>query len=247
MYELIMPGLYLVGSNHLTHNADCQVYLLETGPASGGTGGGVLIDAGADPEATGIIQNLDVLGIRPTHLVLTHGHIDHIGGAQALKAQYGLRVLAHHNDADIMESYDPIRSAAGYYGLRYPPVKVDAKITGDVEFTIGTRTLRLMEMPGHTPGSIAVFTRIGKLGVLFGQDMHGPFNPVWDSDRNLHSESLGRLKELNADILCEGHYGVIRTRQRVRDYIQSHRLPSPETPAGGNPVREAGEMEQPTE
>jgi glyoxylase-like metal-dependent hydrolase (beta-lactamase superfamily II) len=238
MYEMILPGLHLIGSGNLTHTADCQAFLVETGPEKGSTEvaganggwaaddreiGGVIIDAGADPTATGIIQNIEVIGVKPTHLILTHGHIDHIGGASALKERFGLTVIAHENDADIMETYDPIRSAAGYYGLRYPPVGVDKRITCDMDLTLGERRFRLIEMPGHTPGSIAVFTKIGDKRILFGQDIHGPFNPVWGSDQDIHSISLGRLQKLRANILCEGHFGIIRSEDRVRDYIESYR------------------------
>lgn len=177
------------------------------------------MDAGVDPSADGIIQNIDFLGIKPTHIILTHAHVDHIGGAQALKEQYGSQVIAHIRDAGVMERYDPIRSAAGYYGIRYPPIAVDKKIQGDNQLVVDGLKFGILEIPGHTPGSIAVHCTLKNSKVLFGQDIHGPFNPVWGSDRELHSRSLSRLLELNADILCEGHFGVIKPATRVREYI----------------------------
>ena len=217
MYEQILPDLYLVGSGNLTHGGDCQVFLVRTAK-----GNGVLIDAGADPEATGIIQNIEFLDIRPSHLILTHGHIDHIGGAHAIKDHYGLTVIAHELDAPVMERYDPIRSAAGYYGFRYPPVEVDVLLKRDSDMEMDGITFRLLLMPGHTPGSIAVLCTLNDKKVLFGQDIHGPFNPVWGSDRELHSRSLRRLIDLRADILCEGHFGIIKPALRVRKYIEGY-------------------------
>lgn len=217
MFEEILPGLYLVGSGNLTHGGDCQAFLVQTGKEKG-----VLIDAGADPTAKGIITNIDVIGIHPTHLILTHGHIDHIGGAKPLKEQYGVEIIAHQADLDVMEQYDPIRSAAGYYGVRYAPIKVDRVIDRDIALTMNGMEFRIIQMPGHTPGSIAVLCIIKHQRVLFGQDIHGPLNPVWGSDRNLHNISLRNLLKLNADVLCEGHFGVIRPAERVRGYIEGY-------------------------
>jgi len=205
MFEEILSGLFLVGSGNLTHGGDCQVYLVETSKEKG-----VLIDAGADPTAKGIIDNLEFLKIKPSHIILTHAHIDHIGGANVLKEHYGAEVIAHEHDVDVMEKYDPIRSAAGYYGIRYPPVEIDKK------------KFKIIEMPGHTPGSIGVICTVRQQKVLFGQDIHGPFNPMWGSDRGEHTRSLRKLVKLQADILCEGHFGVIRPADRVKKYIESY-------------------------
>jgi len=217
MYEEILSGLYMVGSGNLTHGGDCQVFLVQTSKERG-----VLIDAGADPTAKGITQNLDFLNIKPTHIILTHGHIDHIGGANALKEHFGAELLAHGRDVDVMERYDPIRSAAGYYGIRYPPVEVDMVISEEIALKIDKKEFRILEMPGHTPGSIAAFCIIRQQKVLFGQDIHGPFNPVWGSDRVQHTMSMKKLLGLKADILCEGHFGVIKPAERVRKYIEGY-------------------------
>jgi glyoxylase-like metal-dependent hydrolase (beta-lactamase superfamily II) len=57
--------------------------------------------------------------------------------------------------------------------------------------------------------------------VLFGQDIHGPLHPDLKSDRKDYIESLAFMASLDADILCEGHYGVITGRNKVREFIES--------------------------
>jgi hypothetical protein len=57
--------------------------------------------------------------------------------------------------------------------------------------------------------------------VLFGQDIHGPFSPVLGSDIKKWRSSMEKLIALNADILCEGHYGVIRGKDKVKGFINS--------------------------
>jgi hypothetical protein len=60
----------------------------------------------------------------------------------------------------------------------------------------------------------------GKL-VLFGQDVHGPLHPALKSDRKKYTSSLEFLMSLDADILCEGHYGIFHGKDKVRKFIQS--------------------------
>jgi hypothetical protein len=57
--------------------------------------------------------------------------------------------------------------------------------------------------------------------VLFGQDVHGPLDASLLSNRDDYRRSLKLLLSLQTDILCEGHYGVIRGKQEVADFIGS--------------------------
>jgi hypothetical protein len=58
--------------------------------------------------------------------------------------------------------------------------------------------------------------------VLFGQDIHGPFDPSFGSDVAAFRVSMQEVVALEADILCEGHYGVYRGRDEVRRFIHEH-------------------------
>ena len=78
----IHDGMYLVGGSDITVARDCCIYLLNLGDEL------VLIDAGAGASANSIIANIDSLGFKSvplTTIVLTHCHIDHVGGAAALR------------------------------------------------------------------------------------------------------------------------------------------------------------------
>ncbi len=58
------------------------------------------------------------------------------------------------------------------------------------------------------------------LKVVFAQDVHGPLHPSLLSSREDYLDSLQRLLDLDADILCEGHFGIFRGKEAVRDFIR---------------------------
>ena len=58
------------------------------------------------------------------------------------------------------------------------------------------------------------------LKVLFGQDVHGPIHHDLKSNTEDYQRSLKLMLSLDADILCEGHYGVYRGRDQVADFIK---------------------------
>lgn len=73
---------------------------------------------------------------------------------------------------------------------------------------LGRRPLDVIHTPGHTPGSVVITVKSDGQRVLFGRDVHGPLHDDFASDAAAYRQSLARLADLGADILCEGHYGV---------------------------------------
>jgi glyoxylase-like metal-dependent hydrolase (beta-lactamase superfamily II) len=55
---------------------------------------------------------------------------------------------------------------------------------------------------------------------LFVQDVHGPIHPGLKSNAEDYQRSLKLMLDLDADILCEGHYGIFRGRERVDEFIK---------------------------
>ncbi|MBT8490013.1 MAG: Zn-dependent hydrolase, partial [Deltaproteobacteria bacterium] len=90
------------------------------------------------------------------------------------------------------------------------------------EFQINDETLHFLHTPGHTPGSIVLYIDRGGKRVLFGQDIHGPFLPSFDSDIEEWKRSMEKLLDLEADILCEGHFGIYRSKESVEKYIKNY-------------------------
>lgn len=215
----IRDNLWQVGGAGLSHSDDAAVYLLKTGECA------VLIDAGCGRNHAQLITNIAQCigqGVEISHLLLTHCHFDHTGGAQALKARFGCRLVAHKLDAGFLEAGDSVITAASWYGESMSPLTVDVKLEGDVDsIAVGAETISAIHWPGHSPGSVVYTYQSGHELILFGQDVHGPIHPDLLSDARQYQDSLVKLAALDADLLLEGHFGVIEGKAAVRAFIQS--------------------------
>ncbi len=116
----------------------------------------LIIDPGAEPER--ILRRVRELHVEVVAILHTHGHFDHINATEAVLAGLPspVPVRAHPADAYL---YDPaVRELGARYGYRLPPqpMQPDATlIEGDV-VTAGDVTMRVIETPGHTPGSVSL-------------------------------------------------------------------------------------------
>lgn len=218
--EEIISGLYLIGGPNITLSDDAAVYLIDF------AGVLVLIDSGAGRSFNQLVGNIELLGLNPSnisHLILTHSHIDHIGSAPLFRKQYGTKILIHELDANAMETGDSSRTAANWYNTTFPPTPIDQKLKGAKGILkFGKAQIHWLHTPGHTPGSISLYLDRGGKRILFGQDIHGPFHKSFGSDINTWKKSMKTLIALDADILCEGHFGIFQPRERVRDYIERY-------------------------
>lgn len=221
MAEKICGNVRLVGGSELTDPGDCMVYLVNLGSQA------VLIDAGTGRATDRLLQGVHDAGVDPSAIsaiVLTHCHVDHIGGANEIRERTGAKVYAHEEDASAIEEAIPSFTVEHYYGMRLEPIPVDVQLSGaggDFDFAPGR--LRWIHTPGHTPGSIAlVFASPAGETVLFGQDIHGPFEPGFGSDMAAWRKSMERLLALEPDILCEGHFGVHQPGENARRFIERY-------------------------
>ena len=219
-WEEIYDGIYCIGGPNISQAEDATVFLVDCADEL------IMIDSGAGRSAERLEHTVHALGFDPhtiSTLILTHCHIDHIGGAPYFTARFGCRLIAHELDAAAIEAGDPVETAARMYGIAFPPIPVDRRIKGEEEIiAFGNQDIRFIHTPGHTPGSLAVvIDRKGKR-ILFGQDIHGPFLKAFRSSIDDWKQSMEKLLALDADILCEGHFGIFSSKEKVRKYIQGY-------------------------
>ncbi|MFX1564873.1 MAG: MBL fold metallo-hydrolase [Promethearchaeota archaeon] len=215
--QRITRHTYCIGGPNITDPDDCFIYLVDL------DGHLVLIDAGIGRSTDRLLDNLKKLSLDSTKielLILTHEHIDHIGGAAPLQKRLKFRIAAHEKAVQPITQGDPIATAANHYRMEVVPTSIDLPLTKDAGvIPIGAGDLRYLHIPGHTPGSIVLYFTDGERRVLFGQDLHGPFNSAWGSNITQWQTSMKLVLALEADILCEGHYGVYRGKSAVRQFI----------------------------
>jgi glyoxylase-like metal-dependent hydrolase (beta-lactamase superfamily II) len=220
-YRLVNENVYQIGGSEISDPADCSIYLVKVNSDEC-----ILIDSGAGNSFDALLKNIQSIGLDPDGLkalILTHCHIDHIGSASNFKERFGCKVIAHKLDAEAIEGRDLTPTAAEWYNVKYKPVMLDMIITDESKIIqFGDITFYCLHTPGHTPGSISVYCDIVHTRVLFGQDIHGPFDPSFGSNIEHWKASMQKLLDLDADILCEGHFGVYRPKEHVKRYIEGY-------------------------
>jgi glyoxylase-like metal-dependent hydrolase (beta-lactamase superfamily II) len=112
-------------------------------------------------------------------------------------------------------------TAAWCFRIYLPPLLIDAKLCGENgQLSFGNYTVDWIHIPGHTPGSIAVYFDVGGKRILFGQDISAPLLEDFKCDPLAWRISMDKLLALDADILCDSHAGVFRPKKSVREYLE---------------------------
>ncbi len=221
----IENNLWQVGGRGLTDPTDAGAYLVRFGDKA------ALIDAGSGRDHQQLRKNIAEClepDVQLEYLLLTHCHFDHAGGAKAVRDEYGCRIVAHELDAIYLESGDDRVTGAARCGAHLEPFVVDIKLQGQIStLTVGSGTVTAIHCPGHSPGSVVYTTDLDGQLVLFGQDISGPIHSEFLSDEEQYLASLARLLNLKADLLLEGHFGIIETKKEVREFIEYWQAPSP--------------------
>lgn len=113
----------------------------------------IVIDPGDEIEA--VVAILDKHKLRVTQIVVTHAHIDHVGGAMKLKQSTGAPILLNENDDALLKMLD---MQASWLGMRDPgKVVVDSSLTDGDVVRWGGFEASVIHTPGHTQGSICLF------------------------------------------------------------------------------------------
>jgi hydroxyacylglutathione hydrolase len=113
----------------------------------------MVIDPGADIDR--ILKTVQRHGLKVTQILVTHGHIDHVGGAMKLKQATGAPILLNKNDSPQLQMLD---MQAGWIGVAPPgPVSIDASLEDGTTIKAGSLTASVLHTPGHTEGSTCLY------------------------------------------------------------------------------------------
>lgn len=181
---------------------------------------------------------------RPVVAVCSHCHFDHIGCAHEFEVRLG-----HASEADILAHPDLDRTCASSWiagdlltalphegydlrNYRLTPAPLTGHLDeGDIVDT-GDRSFHVLHVPGHSPGSIALYEQATR--TLFSGDLiydGDLIDNAWHSDQDAYRESLGRLRHLAIDVVHAGHeasFGRDRLNELIDSYLKGgHRMKSP--------------------
>jgi glyoxylase-like metal-dependent hydrolase (beta-lactamase superfamily II) len=222
----IVEGIHRAdeASGNMAHS---NIYVLVNGDEL------VVVDTGTAGNAGKIVEYIEKIGHKPSEvstIILTHYHMDHAGSARDLKDQTHAKVAASPQDAEYITGSQPypkpknllMRAASSL--IKVAPVPVDIILNdGD---TIAN--LKVIQTPGHTPGSIALLD--AKRKVLFSGDIlrfdgskitGAPRQFTWDEAEE--KESIRKISMLDFDVMLPGHGEFLRgdASAVVREYAKS--------------------------
>jgi glyoxylase-like metal-dependent hydrolase (beta-lactamase superfamily II) len=221
----VAEGVYSIEQKQ---GGNTHAYLFEQGDEL------TLVDTLFDSDPRLVLDLIHRIGRSPSdlkHIALTHAHRSHLGGAAKLRELTGALVYAHEWEADIIAgerlaqpvSLRPEGALATYpmrLGLalgrpRHRPCPVDRSVSeGD---QIGP--LRVLHIPGHTPGSLAFYDERGVLAVgdaVATWPRVGAGWPGFNLNEGQYRISFRRLAQIEAQVIAVGHGDPLTERAADR-------------------------------
>jgi hydroxyacylglutathione hydrolase len=117
---------------------------------------GVVVDPGGDVEL--ILETVRENGILLTAIWLTHGHIDHAGGARDVKEALGLQIIGpHEDDLPLLQVIEDRGKVFNIPGVRN--VTPDKFLNDGDKVSFGSHEFEVFHCPGHSPGHVIFFNR----------------------------------------------------------------------------------------
>jgi hydroxyacylglutathione hydrolase len=114
---------------------------------------GMVIDPGDDIED--VLDLIEKHSLKIKQIVITHAHIDHVGGAMKLRAATGAPILLNQNDYALLKMLDV---QAAWIGMKDPgKVEIDHSLGQSDKVQAGSLTADVIHTPGHTEGSICLY------------------------------------------------------------------------------------------
>jgi glyoxylase-like metal-dependent hydrolase (beta-lactamase superfamily II) len=184
---------------------------------------GAVCDPGGDVAL--IMQAIAQAGVTVEKILLTHGHIDHAGGAAELKDKLNVPIEGpHREDLFLLESLPESGAKYGMSGVR--SVIPDRWLAEGDTVTVGALTFSILECPGHTPGSVVFYNtahRFCLMGDVLFQGSVGRTDIPRGSHETLIASIRNKLLPLDDDVsFLPGHgpASTIGEERRSNPFLQ---------------------------
>jgi len=123
---------------------------------------GAVIDPGGDLEL--IEKAIAEVGMKPEKILLTHGHIDHAGGAAELRERLGVPIEGPHEAERPL--LDALEAQGQAYGMEARAVTPDRWLAEGDTVTVAGHTFEVLHCPGHSPGSVVLVNRPQRFAIV---------------------------------------------------------------------------------
>ncbi|OLB69976.1 hypothetical protein AUI06_08005 [archaeon 13_2_20CM_2_52_21] len=164
----------------------------------------IIIDPGDEPER--IVRFLNDIKVKPSKIVATHTHFDHVLGVDSIRTELNIPFLIHRDDLSMLESMqNRVRQFMGFEVP--PPPKVDGYLKDGELLKLGDETILVLHTPGHSPGSISLsgdeYVLTGD--ALFNQSIGRTDLPGGDLNTLVHSIRERLFKLGDETVVYPGH------------------------------------------
>ena len=201
MFQQVAKGIHLQVSNTF----DSNIGLIQSGDRL------VIIDAGTGAHIQNLERGLSSLNHSIediTDIVLTHSHIDHIGGVAPIMDRTDVTLHLHEKEASRINSGDMQLTLSSTFGVQLPEMKIEQSFKDGDELALGELKATVLHTPGHSEGSCCF--HFEDEGVMFTGDTlfaGGRFGRVDFPTGNPQQlvKSLGTLTKIEFSTALPGH------------------------------------------